>query len=106
MTIDFDNYVPSSYLGIRVGFIPILKQVLVDPIPGVRSTASKALGTLTRGLGEEFPSFPEFLAWLLETMSGDTSSVERSGGAQGFVNVAVALEEDERAVSGQAAADV
>ncbi|GBG27991.1 eIF-2-alpha kinase activator GCN1 [Hondaea fermentalgiana] len=71
--------------------MPVLRKVLVDPIPGVRSTAAKALGTLTSGLGEGLPDFANLLQWLLETSRSDTSPVERSGGAQGLVEVIVAL---------------
>jgi len=72
----------------------VLRKVLVDPIPGVRSTAAKALGTLTGGLGEGLPDFANMLQWLLETSRCDVSPVERSGGAQGLVEVSVALGDD------------
>ncbi len=41
---------------------------------------ARAMGSLMVGVGEEV--LPELLDWLIETMQADTSSVERSGGAQ------------------------
>lgn len=46
---DFVPYLPT--------ILPALKVVLLDPIPDCRSTAAKALGSLTRVLGEA--TFPE-----------------------------------------------
>ena len=85
---------PKAVQPYLIDLMPILRQVLVDPIPGVRSTSAKAFGTLTRGLGEKLPDFPDLLKWLYETSRSDTSSVERSGGAQGLVEVLVALGND------------
>ena len=78
---DFIPYLPT--------LLPDLKAVLLDPIPDVRSTASKALGSLTRGLGED--SLPDLRPWLIETLKGeDGSAVERSGAAQGLTEVLIA----------------
>lgn len=78
---DFIPYLPT--------LLPDLKSVLLDPIPDVRSTASKALGSLTRGLGED--SLPDLRSWLIETLKSDVgTSVERSGAAQGLTEVLVA----------------
>ena len=72
--------------------LPVLKAVLFDPIPGVRGTAARAIGTLTRGLGPEgIPGFGELLAFLVDGSRAGSSSVERQGGAQGLVEVLVAL---------------
>ncbi|CAE5962851.1 unnamed protein product [Arabidopsis arenosa] len=57
-------------------------QVLVDPIPEVRSVAARAVGSLIRGMGEN--NFPDLVPWLFETLKSDTSNVERSGAAQGL----------------------
>ena len=46
---DFVPYLPT--------LLPDLKVVLLDPIPDCRSTSAKALGSLTRSLGEA--TFPE-----------------------------------------------
>ena len=78
---DFVPYLPT--------LIPDLKTVLLDPIPDVRSTSAKALGALTRGLGEA--TFPDLRPWLLDTLKGQKgSSVERSGAAQGLTEVLIA----------------
>ena len=75
------------------GLLPVLRKVLIDPIPGVRSTSAKAFGTLTRGLGKGLPQFESLMQWLVATnrASAPASSVERSGAAQGFVEILVAL---------------
>jgi HEAT repeat protein len=76
----------SPYLSI---IIPGLKTALLDPIPDVRSTAAKALGALTRGLGED--AVPELRSWLIEKIQGEgVSTVERSGAAQGLTEVLIA----------------
>ncbi|CAM9143400.1 unnamed protein product, partial [Chrysoparadoxa australica] len=69
--------------------LPGLKATLVDPIPDVRATSSKALGSLAKGMGEA--QLPDLIPWLIDTLKADTSSSERSGGAQGLSEVLVAL---------------
>lgn len=61
------------------------EQVLVDPIPEVRSVAARAIGSLIRGMGEE--NFPDLVPWLFDTLKSDNSNVERSGAAQGLSEV-------------------
>ncbi|CAJ1961186.1 unnamed protein product [Sphenostylis stenocarpa] len=71
-------------------FIHILQeQVLVDPIPEVRSVAARAIGSLIGGMGEE--NFPDLVPWLFDTLKSDNSNVERSGAAQGLSEVLAAL---------------
>lgn len=60
-------------------------QVLVDPIPEVRTVASRALGSLIKGMGDD--NFKDLVPWLLQTLKSETSSVERSGAAQGLSEV-------------------
>lgn len=67
----------------------LFEQVLVDPIPEVRSVAARALGSLIRGMGEE--NFPDLVPWLLDTLKADNSNVERSGAAQGLSEVRFAF---------------
>nr|GMD84342.1 eIF-2-alpha kinase activator GCN1 isoform X12 [Ipomoea batatas] len=43
-----------------------LQQVLLDPIPEVRSVAARAIGSLVRGMGEE--NFSDWVPWLLDTL--------------------------------------
>lgn len=59
--------------------------MLVDPIPEVRTVAARALGSLIKGMGDE--NFKDLVPWLLQTLKSETSSVERSGAAQGLSEV-------------------
>jgi hypothetical protein len=78
---DFVPYLPT--------LIPDLQDILLDPIPDVRSISAKAFGSLTRGLGED--TLPDLRPWLLERLRSDeVSSAERSGAAQGLTEVLIA----------------
>ncbi|OQR93727.1 translational activator GCN1 [Thraustotheca clavata] len=68
---------------------PCLQTQLLDPIPEVRTVASKALGMLVKGLGQSH--FPHLVPSLLQAIKSETSSVERSGSAQGLCEVLVNL---------------
>jgi len=61
--------------------IPGLKQSLLDPVPEVRTASARALGTMVRGMGEK--GFEELVPWLMQTLTTEQSSVDRSGAAQG-----------------------
>ncbi|TFK45118.1 armadillo-type protein [Crucibulum laeve] len=65
--------------------LPLVHQVLVDPVPEARATAAKALGTLVERLGEVH--FPDLVPGLLRTLKTDTSGVDRQGAAQGLSEV-------------------
>lgn len=67
--------------------LPGLKSTCVDPIPDVRATAAKALAALVRGMGED--KVGDLVPWLIETLKADSSSSERSGGAQALSEVLV-----------------
>lgn len=69
--------------------LPGLKATCVDPIPDVRATAAKALAALVRGMGED--KVGDVVPWLIETLKADSSSSERSGGAQALSEVLVVL---------------
>ncbi|KAF8562007.1 hypothetical protein P879_04658 [Paragonimus westermani] len=69
--------------------MPPLKACLLDAIPEIRSVAAAALGALVRGMGES--CFTEVLPWLITTMTSETSSVDRSGAAQGLAEVLGAM---------------
>ena len=73
--------------------IPALEDVLVDPIPDVRTTAAKALGTMARAVPEMIVA--EVLPWLFQTLKQAESQVERSGAAQGLSEVLVELGPDQ-----------
>ncbi|XP_040564950.1 LOW QUALITY PROTEIN: stalled ribosome sensor GCN1 [Lepeophtheirus salmonis] len=72
----------SPYLS---GVIPGLKMSLLDPVPEVRAVSARALGSMVKGIGES--SFEELLPWLMSTLTSETSSVDRSGAAQGLAEV-------------------
>ncbi|XP_044271833.1 eIF-2-alpha kinase activator GCN1 [Tribolium madens] len=65
--------------------IPGLKTSLLDPVPEVRSVSARALGAMVRGMGES--SFEDLLPWLMQTLTSESSSVDRSGAAQGLSEV-------------------
>ncbi|XP_063238170.1 stalled ribosome sensor GCN1 isoform X2 [Bacillus rossius redtenbacheri] len=74
---DLTPYLPT--------IIPGLKSSLLDPVPEVRSVSARALGAMVRGMGES--SFEDLLPWLMQTLTSETSSVDRSGAAQGLSEV-------------------
>ena len=51
----------------------------------VRSKSARALGAMVRGIGES--SFEDLLPWLMQTLTSEQSSVDRSGAAQGLSEV-------------------
>lgn len=51
----------------------------------VRSVSARALGAMVRGMGES--SFEDLLPWLMQTLTSESSSVDRSGAAQGISEV-------------------
>ncbi|KAH8275070.1 hypothetical protein KR018_005723 [Drosophila ironensis] len=74
---DLSPYLPS--------IIPGLKSSLLDPVPEVRAVSARALGAMVKGMGEN--SFENLLPWLMETLTSESSSVDRSGAAQGLSEV-------------------
>ncbi|XP_053625141.1 stalled ribosome sensor GCN1 isoform X2 [Plodia interpunctella] len=78
---DLQPYLPN--------IIPGLKSSLLDPVPDVRSVSARALGAMVKGMGES--SFEELLPWLMQTLTSETSSVDRSGAAQGLSEVVAGL---------------
>eukprot|EP00547_Thalassionema_nitzschioides_P012180 CAMPEP_0194261726 /NCGR_PEP_ID=MMETSP0158-20130606/46175_1 /TAXON_ID=33649 /ORGANISM="Thalassionema nitzschioides, Strain L26-B" /LENGTH=3020 /DNA_ID=CAMNT_0039001857 /DNA_START=53 /DNA_END=9111 /DNA_ORIENTATION=- len=85
---DFVPYLPL--------LLPDLQLALLDPIPDVRSTAAKALGSLSRGLGAGSSSktttttdlVDNLRPWLIEKLRQENiTSAERSGAAQGLTEV-------------------
>ena len=48
----------------------------------MRGVSSRALGAIVKGMGED--CFNDLMPWLLETLTSDVSSVDRSGAAQGI----------------------
>lgn len=65
--------------------LPQLQASLVDPLPEVRATSARAVGTLVRGMGPA--AFADLVPWLVARLASEASSVERSGAAQGLAEV-------------------
>jgi HEAT repeat protein len=57
--------------------VPLLRVVLIDPVPEARSTAAKSLGGLVERLGEQ--SFPDLLDSLMEVLNSPSSGVDQQG---------------------------
>lgn len=51
--------------------IPELQQALIDPLPEVRATAAKAMGSLLRGMGQHHSQ--DLMPWLLETLKSEVN---------------------------------
>ncbi len=69
--------------------LPALKSTLIDPIPEVRATSAKALGTLAQGLPEDH--LGDLVPWLFSMLKSPESPVERSGAAHGLSEVFLAF---------------
>ncbi|KAJ1673450.1 translational activator of GCN4, partial [Spiromyces aspiralis] len=65
--------------------VPLLRKVLIDPVPETRATSARALGSLVAKLGES--RFPGLIADLLRTLRSDKPGADRSGAAQGLSEV-------------------
>ena len=74
------------YAGTLVKYV---RDILVDPIPEVRIVAAKALGSLYAGIREYDDAFAGLAGELMAVLHGDTTSVQRSGAAQGLAQVLV-----------------
>lgn len=74
---DLTPYLPN--------IIPGLKISLLDPVPEVRAISARALGAMVKGMGET--SVEDLLPWLMQTLTSESSSVDRSGAAQGLSEV-------------------
>ncbi len=81
---------PKALLPYLATLLPGLQGCIIDPIPDVRATAAKALGTLLVGLGEDEAEMSQIMPWLMSTLTSEVSSVERSGAAQGLAELCCA----------------
>lgn len=70
-------------------YTPLVRVVLVSPVPDARGVAAKALGTLVERLGEVH--FVDLIPSLLRVLQTDTSGVDRHGAAQGLAEVLAGL---------------
>mgnify|MGYP002381800396 CR=1 FL=1 len=57
---------PNDLLPYMEILIPSIKVSLFDPIPEIRASAAKSLGTLTKGMGIE--NSKVILKWLTDTL--------------------------------------
>ncbi|KAK0554986.1 translational activator of GCN4 [Tilletia horrida] len=78
---DFVPYLPR--------LVPLVRIVLVSPVPEARAVAAKALGTLVERLGEGH--FIDLIPSLLQVLRSDATSVDRQGSAQGLAEVLAGL---------------
>jgi hypothetical protein len=69
--------------------VPLIRIVLVSPVPDARATAAKALGTLVERLGEIH--FVDLVPSLIAVLKSDKSGVDRQGSAQGLAEVLAGL---------------
>ena len=81
---DARDYVP--YLA---KLTPLVRVVLVSPVPDARGVAAKALGTLVERLGEVH--FVDLVPSLLQVLRTDATGVDRHGAAQGLAEVLAGL---------------
>lgn len=70
-------------------YTPLVRVVLVSPVPDARGVAAKALGTLVERLGEVH--FVDLIPSLLRVLQTDSSGVDRHGAAQGLAEVLAGL---------------
>ncbi|KAL8708395.1 MAG: hypothetical protein Q9220_006685 [cf. Caloplaca sp. 1 TL-2023] len=78
---DVSPHLPILVAGLRLA--------AVDPVPGTRATASKALGSLVEKLGED--TLPDLIPGLMTTLKTDTGAGDRLGSAQALSEVLAGL---------------
>lgn len=66
-----------------------LETAMVDPVPGTRATAARALGSLIEKLGES--AFPDLVPRLLSTLRDEDRAGDHLGAAQGLSEVVCGL---------------
>ncbi len=76
---------PKDLIPYLSSIIPLMREVLVDPVPEARAVSASALGKLVEKLSEK--NFPMLIAELVQTLKSDTSGVDREGSAQGLAEV-------------------
>lgn len=69
--------------------VPLLRDVLVDPVPEARSTAAKSLGGLVERLGEN--NFPDLIDSLMGVLKTPAAQVDQQGAAQGIAEILAGL---------------
>ncbi|GAA5981477.1 hypothetical protein JCM10908_004121 [Rhodotorula pacifica] len=69
--------------------VPLLRDVLVDPVPEARSTSAKSLGGLVERLGES--NFPDLIDSLMAVLKSPAAQVDQQGAAQGIAEILAGL---------------
>lgn len=69
--------------------VPLLRDVLVDPVPEARSTSAKSLGGLVERLGES--NFPDLIDSLMGVLKSPAAQVDQQGAAQGIAEILAGL---------------
>ncbi|GAA5877296.1 hypothetical protein JCM16303_006233 [Sporobolomyces ruberrimus] len=72
--------------------VPLVREVLVDPVPEARTTAAKSLGGLVERLGED--NFPDLIETLMAMLKVPSSGVDQQGAAQGVSEILAGLGTD------------
>ncbi|GAA5922766.1 Gcn1p [Sporobolomyces koalae] len=72
--------------------VPLVREVLVDPVPEARTTAAKSLGGLVERLGED--NFPDLIDTLMGMLKVPSSGVDQQGAAQGVSEILAGLGTD------------
>ncbi|GAA6058506.1 hypothetical protein JCM10212_006945 [Sporobolomyces blumeae] len=72
--------------------VPLVREVLVDPVPEARTTAAKSLGGLVERLGEN--NFPDLIDTLMAMLKVPSSGVDQQGAAQGVSEILAGLGTD------------
>ena len=67
--------------------VPGIKKCIVDPVPDVRKSASKAIGAVVTGLKHNMQYTQALIDWLFEKLKSDETSVDRMGAAQSLSEV-------------------
>lgn len=65
--------------------LPLMKEVLIDPVPETRACVARAFGSMIQKLGEN--KFPGLVDELFENLALEISNVDKFGAAQGLAEI-------------------
>ena len=78
-----------DFIPYLVNLLPLLREVLVDPVPEARATSAKALGLMVERMGET--SFPGLISELFNIIKSDVAGVDVTGASQGLSEIIFGL---------------